>query len=216
MKVLDETSIIGGFQKQSFIDWDGRTTAVIFTKGCNFRCGFCHNPALVLPRLFSTLPVVNVEEVIQYLKGRVGWLDGVVVTGGEPTIHATLPTLLERIKSLGFEIKLDTNGTNPKMVERLISSKLVNYVAMDIKTTLQEPNYQKIVRSVVPNAVSLVEQTLQVLRHSGIGYQLRTTVVPQCHTAQVVEALKVQFKSESYVLQEYRDGDTVEKLDLHA
>ena len=111
---------IGGLVKQSFVDWDGVLSAVVFTKGCNFRCGYCHNPALVVPALMRERPDVAESEVFDYLARRRGWLDGVVVTGGEPTLHAGLPAFLERVKALGYRVKLDTNGTNPEMLRRLI------------------------------------------------------------------------------------------------
>ncbi len=124
---------IGGLVKQSFVDWDGVLSAVVFTKGCNFRCGYCHNPALVVPALMRERPDVAESEVFDYLARRRGWLDGVVVTGGEPTLHAGLPAFLERVKALGYRVKLDTNGTNPEMLRQLIASGAVDFVAMDIK-----------------------------------------------------------------------------------
>ena len=113
---------IGGLVKQSFVDWDGVLSAVVFTKGCNFRCSYCHNPALVVPALMRERPDVAESEVFDYLARRRGWLDGVVVTGGEPTLHAGLPAFLERVKALGYRVKLDTNGTNPEMLRQLIAS----------------------------------------------------------------------------------------------
>lgn len=124
---------IGGLVKQSFVDWDGVLSAVVFTKGCNFRCSYCHNPALVVPALMRERPDVAESEVFDYLARRRGWLDGVVVTGGEPTLHAGLPAFLERVKALGYRVKLDTNGTNPEMLRQLIASGAVDFVAMDIK-----------------------------------------------------------------------------------
>ena len=117
---------IGGLVKQSFVDWDGVLSAVVFTKGCNFRCSYCHNPALVVPALMRERPDVAESEVFDYLARRRGWLDGVVVTGGEPTLHAGLPAFLERVKALGYRVKLDTNGTNPEMLRQLIASGAVD------------------------------------------------------------------------------------------
>ncbi|MFR7708434.1 MAG: anaerobic ribonucleoside-triphosphate reductase activating protein [Alistipes inops] len=118
---------IGGLVKQSLVDWDGVLSAVVFTKGCNFRCGYCHNPALVVPALMRERPDVAESEVFDYLARRRGWLDGVVVTGGEPTLHAGLPAFLERVKALGYRVKLDTNGTNPEMLRQLIASGAVDF-----------------------------------------------------------------------------------------
>lgn len=115
---------IGGFIKQSLIDYPGKIAAVVFTQGCNFRCGYCHNPQLVLPELFLEQPELVPLNIISYLKEHKNWLDGVVVTGGEPTIHKDLPLFLKEIKGLGYSIKLDTNGSNPYMLERIVKEKL--------------------------------------------------------------------------------------------
>ena len=114
---------IASLQKQSFIDWEGKTAAVIFTKGCNFRCGYCHNPSLVLPHLLDRTPDLSEKEIMGYLLSRKNWLDGVVITGGEPTIQPDLPTFMAAVKEAGFAIKLDTNGTNPDMLNELIKNK---------------------------------------------------------------------------------------------
>ncbi|HZJ73928.1 MAG TPA: anaerobic ribonucleoside-triphosphate reductase activating protein, partial [Perlabentimonas sp.] len=128
---------IGGFVKQSFIDWEGKITSVIFTKGCNFRCGFCHNPSLVLPKLIEQTPDIEVAAITEHLRKRKQWLDGVVITGGEPTLHNDLSTFIKTIKELGYPVKLDTNGSNPTLLKKLIADNSVDYVAMDIKTTLK-------------------------------------------------------------------------------
>lgn len=210
-EILSLQQIIGGFQKQSLIDWEGRVVAVIFTKGCNLRCRFCHNPSLVLPGLMENLPTYSLSLVYDYLCARANWLDGVVITGGEPTIHPQLPKLISLIVSLGYEVKLDTNGTNPSMLSELLAHRLLNYIAVDIKTLLERTYYQQITGTSLANEVDMVKRTIEILRASGIGYQLRTTVVPKFHSHQIVELLKNQFKFEKFVLQEFRDGDTIEK-----
>jgi pyruvate formate lyase activating enzyme len=134
---------IAGLIKQSYIDYPGKMAAVVFTQGCNFRCGYCHNPSLVLPRLFHHNKLVAVSDVLIHLENRKDWLDGVVITGGEPTIHGDLPDFLRQIKSLGYLVKLDTNGSNPLMLEKVIKENLVDFIAMDIKTLLQEELYAK-------------------------------------------------------------------------
>ncbi|NJO88455.1 MAG: anaerobic ribonucleoside-triphosphate reductase activating protein [Chloroflexia bacterium] len=136
---------IGGFVKQSLIDYPGKIAAVVFTQGCNFRCGYCHNPQLVLPNLFIERFDLAPLNIISYLEQHRNWLDGVVVTGGEPTIHKDLPLFLKEIKKLGYAIKLDTNGTNPHLLEQIIKNKLADYIAMDIKIAPEKNLYGKII-----------------------------------------------------------------------
>lgn len=125
---------IGGFTKQSFIDWEGKTTAVIFTKGCNFRCEYCHNPELVYPKLMEQSEDILETEIFDFLSTRKNWLDGVVITGGEPTLQKDLKELIVKIKKMDFAVKLDTNGFFSKILKELLKSNLIDYVAMDIKT----------------------------------------------------------------------------------
>ena len=204
---------IGGFVKQSFIDWEGKITAVIFTKGCNFRCGFCHNPSLVLPKLIEQTPDIELDTIIDYLKTRKQWLDGVVITGGEPTLHNDLSILIATIKELGYLVKLDTNGTNPSLLKSLITSNSVDFVAMDIKTILEQDEYSKICNYHNPNLINLVKDSIEILKSSEIDYQLRTTVIPKYHSDRTIVTLKKEFSYCNYKLQPFRDGDTVEKME---
>ena len=203
---------IGGFVKQSFIDWEGKITSVIFTKGCNFRCGFCHNPSLVLPTLIEQTPDIEPAAIFEYLTTRKQWLDGVVITGGEPTLHSDLSTFIETIKGLGYPVKLDTNGSNPTLLKNLIAENSVDYVAMDIKTTLKQYEYSKICGCNNPNLVNCVKESVEILRESGINYQLRTTEIPEYHSADTIAALKKKFSYCNYKLQPFRDGNTIERM----
>jgi pyruvate formate lyase activating enzyme len=125
---------IKGFIETSLIDWDGKLVSVFFLPGCNFRCPFCHNHQLwKAPQKVETVPW---QKVSDFLKGKKGWIDGVVITGGEPTVHADLPEFIESLREMGLLIKLDTNGANPEMLQSLIDKKLVDYVAMDLKASL--------------------------------------------------------------------------------
>ncbi|MBR4355786.1 MAG: anaerobic ribonucleoside-triphosphate reductase activating protein, partial [Elusimicrobiaceae bacterium] len=126
----------GGLIKFTLIDFPGRPAAVIFTQGCNFRCRYCHNPELVYPHLF-TEPVPQ-EEIMSFLQRRQGTLEGVVVSGGEPTLHDDLPAFMASVKALGYALKLDTNGSRPDMIQELIDKKLVDYIAMDLKAPLEK------------------------------------------------------------------------------
>ena len=201
---------IASLQKQSFIDWEGKTVAVVFTKGCNFRCGYCHNPSLVLPHLLNSTPDISEKEIFNYLQNRKNWLDGVVITGGEPTIHADLPEFVASIKKLGFQIKLDTNGTNPSMLIKLIKYKLVDYIAMDIKTVLEADKYGEVVGIKDDRMIDKISSSIEILRSENISYQFRTTIIPDLHTPEIKNRLVEQFSTDNYVLQEFRHGVTID------
>lgn len=164
---------IGGYVPCSLSDYPGgRVAAAVFTQGCNWRCPWCHNPALVYPERFTvSLPE---EEVFARLALRSGRLDGVVVSGGEPTLHGDLAEFLERIKALGFLVKLDTNGSRPAVVRALLAARLVDFVAMDIKAPW--PRYAE--AAGVPVDTAALAETVELLRGSGVEHQLRTTRRP--------------------------------------
>ena len=127
---------IGGLLKFTLIDFPGRPAAVVFTQGCNFRCRYCHNPELVYPHMFAE-PVAE-EEIDAFLKRRQGTLEGIVVSGGEPTLHEDLPQFLAKLKGMGYATKLDTNGTRPEVLKQLIQGKLLDFIAMDLKAPLEK------------------------------------------------------------------------------
>ena len=201
---------IGGFLKQSLIDWDGRIVAVVFTKGCNFRCGYCHNPSLVIPRLLETTPDLNADEIFGYLERRRNWLDGVVVTGGEPTLHKDLAAFLERIRNLGLEVKLDTNGTHPDVLSELFRKKLVNFVALDVKHFVSRDHYARVTPTVTDAQIEAIRRTLALLReHPEVGHQFRTALIPGVHAPEVAAQLSAMFAPDPIRFQEFRDGDLV-------
>ncbi len=203
---------IAGLVKQSFIDYPDKMASVIFTQGCNFRCGYCHNPSLVLPELFGQNKIIDVDEVLRYLDSRRGWLEGVVVTGGEPTIHGDLPDFLRAIRNLGYCIKLDTNGTNPDMLERLLAEKLLDFMAMDIKSNPDANSYSQIIGKDATLIMPNIWRSIKLIQNSGIGYQFRTTVIPNVHPIGITDDI-IRFLEydANFVRQEYRDGDTVAK-----
>ena len=162
---------IGGLQKFSLIDFPGKMAAVIFTQGCNFRCPFCHNPDLVLPEKFSE--PISEQEILEFLEKRQGQLNGVVVTGGEPTIQGDLKPFLKKIKDLGFAIKLDTNGNTPEVLKDLFENNLVDYVAMDVKAPLAK--YSEITGVEIDQ--SKIKKSIDLILSSGLDYQFRTTVI---------------------------------------
>ncbi len=163
---------IKGWQKTSLIDFSPYTVSVIFLGGCSFRCDYCHNPDLVLN--FNKIPDIDVNEVIEYLKSKKKWIDGVCITGGEPTIYKDLPEFVSKFKEIGMKIKLDTNGTNPLMIKELIEAKLVDYIAMDIKTVLEE--YEKV--TVVNVDKDKIKESIDLIRNSSVDYEFRTTLIP--------------------------------------
>lgn len=162
---------IGGIQKLSLVDYPGKACAALFTIGCNMRCGYCHNPELVLPERYAdTIPE---DDILTFLATRVGKLDGVTISGGEPTMHNDLPDFMKKIKALGFLVKLDTNGTNPDMLQQLFADNLINYIAMDVKGALR--NYQEIVAR--PVDLDAIVASIALIKASGIDCEFRTTVV---------------------------------------
>ena len=163
--------LIGGFQKFSLIDYPDKICAIIFTQGCDFRCPYCHNPELVEPKLFSQ-PVPE-DEIFSFLEKRKGKLEAVEITGGEPTLQPDLIEFTKKIKDMGFLVKLDSNGTNPNIVEKAIKKKLVNYLTMDIKAPLEK--YSDVVK--VNVGTDKIKRSVSLIMNSGIDYELRTTVV---------------------------------------
>ncbi len=160
---------IGYLQRTSFIDYPGKLSAIIFTQGCNFSCPYCHNPELVDPAQFGE--PIAADDVLEFLETRRGKLDGVVITGGEPTLHADLPDLIGRIRELGFAVKLDTNGTNPAMLARLLADGQLDYLAMDIKAPLA------MYEAVAGAGAAKIAESIELIMASGIDYEFRTTLV---------------------------------------
>lgn len=196
---------IGGLEKQSLVDWESKVVSVVFTKGCNFRCFYCHNVQLVCPGLYNSNVDISAESVVSYLRERKDWLDGVVISGGEPTIQPELKEFAFRIKDLGLLVKLDTNGTNPDLVREMINEKLVDYISMDIKTIPCPVLYNNIIGISDPEIVIRITKTLNILRNSNLPFQLRTTLIPEHHTNSIIDRLKEFCQGCSYVLQPYRE-----------
>lgn len=163
---------IKGFMKTSMLDYPGKLSACIFLSKCNFRCPYCHNVELVNDDV--RLIPFETEKVFDYLDKKKKWMDGVVISGGEPTLHKDLPDLCKKIKDLGYSIKLDTNGTNPKMLKELIDNKLVDYVAIDIKSSKKKYDTATNVKS----DITSVEASVKLLMDSSVDYEFRSTVLP--------------------------------------
>jgi pyruvate formate lyase activating enzyme len=174
---------IKGFLETSFIDWPGRSCAVIFLGGCNFRCPFCHNHPLVLQP--GELLSHELETVLLRLRPLKQWLGGVCVSGGEPTLSPGLPALLARLRAEGFAIKLDTNGSQPEVLATLLDAGLLDMVAMDVKAPLEQELYDRCCG--VRVELSRISTSISLIRESGIAHQFRMTVVPELHTAAAVK-----------------------------
>lgn len=162
--------IFGGLEKCTLVDYPGKVACMVYTIGCNFRCPYCHNPELIDETVEVTLSEAT---ILDFLDTRRELLDGVVITGGEPTMHEELPVFMRRIKDKGFLVKLDTNGTNPKMLQQVIDEGLVDYIAMDIKSPL-ETYSQTVAR---PVDVESIRESIRILLSFPVPYEFRTTVV---------------------------------------
>ena len=203
------------------VDFPGKLAATVFTGGCNLRCPFCHN-ALLVNRLAENPETHSVEEILDFLKRRKGLLDGVVLSGGEPLMQNDAAEFLEQVRSLGYAVKLDTNGCYPEELEEILKRKLVDYVAMDIKNSREK--YGATVG--IPGFdVTPIEQSAALLKNSGIDFEFRTTVVKEFHTAQDIVSIGQWLAgSPRYYLQQFVDsGDlvgtgctAVEPLELQA
>ncbi len=182
--------LIGGLQKTTVIDFPGRLACTVFTVGCNLRCPFCHNKDLVSKELFekSKLSFLKESEFFLFLKKRKKILDGVCITGGEPTLQKDLINFCQKIKLLDLEVKLDTNGTNPEIVSKLIDKKLIDFIAMDIKRPFD--NYQQATGTNF--SINKIKKTLKIIWQSGLPYELRTTVVPGIHNKKILMKLAKQ------------------------
>jgi len=210
---------IKGFIETSFSDWPGKVVSVLFLPSCNFRCGYCHNHELVLhPERFSDFPW---QAILEGTEKHKGWIDGVCVTGGEPTLHSWLPSLLRELRSskkltpegkpLG--IKLDTNGTHPEVLDRLIGEGLLDYVAMDLKGPLQKERYAAITG--VPHGeenIDCLRTTIQILLKGKVAHEFRTTLVPGLIEEEEVYSLARQVRgAQRYTLQNFNPRETLKE-----
>ena len=198
---------INGFQKLTVLDYPGKVACIIFTPGCNFRCPFCHNAALVTHIDKDTY--IDAEEVLAYLKKRQGILDGVVITGGEPLLQDGIEEFIGKIKDLGYSVKLDTNGSFPEKLISLVEKGLVDYVAMDIKNSKA-----KYITTIGVNNIDMaaIEKSVDFLLQNKVDYEFRTTSVDGFHTVEDIQDIVVWIKgAHKYFLQNFVDsGDLIE------
>ncbi|MCG8473116.1 MAG: anaerobic ribonucleoside-triphosphate reductase activating protein [Desulfobacterales bacterium] len=196
--------IIGGLNKCSLIDYPGKLGAVVFTHGCNLTCPYCHNAGLVKGQ--GPEELYDEEEVFSFLKGRVGRLDAVVVSGGEPSLHSDLPEFISRVKEMGFLVKLDTNGSFPKVLKGLLERELLDYVAMDIKTdpAAYVPHLSK--RSFEAE----IRESVRLVMDSGVHHEFRTTCAAPFIDEAVLDTIAHMIEgAELYALQEFNPKHTL-------
>lgn len=204
--------LILGLTKTTLLDYPGKVAATIFTGGCNFRCPFCHNGNLVLNP--SLEPAVSEEEVFEHLIKRKNVLEGVCVSGGEPTIQGDLPEFLSKIKALGYLIKLDTNGMHPEIIQKLIEDKLVDYIAMDIKNTYEKYEITSGIKNI---DVAKIKQSIDYLINGALPYEFRTTLVKEYHQEEdIMEMARMISGADTWYLQSFKDSDYVIKKGLAA
>lgn len=199
----EENMKIGGLQKMTLIDYPRKISATVFTCGCNFACPMCHNPELL-----DCKTQIKKEDFFNWLKTRKDLLDGVCITGGEPTINKDLPEFIRKIKEMDFLVKLDTNGSSPKMLEKLYKEKQLDFVAMDIKSSKEK--YQKACNKKIN--IDNIRKSINLIRNSNVDYEFRTTVIPEIIEEDDIKKIGQWIKgSKAYVLQQFRPAKTLDK-----
>ena len=186
----------------SLIDWEGKIVSTLYVPSCNFRCPYCYNCDLILhPENF---PNLSQREIDSFLLERKDFIDGICMSGGEPTLYPDLPTYFKKIRDKGFLIKLDTNGTNPKLLKKLLDLGLVDYIAMDIKSSLDFNNYSKAAGIKDKAVLEKVKDSIGLIINSKIDYEFRTTVVPLFHSEEtIMEIAQYISGAKKYVLQNF-------------
>lgn len=196
--------IIQGIQKLTLLDYPGKLATTVFLGGCNFRCPFCHNASLVLSP--SSKGCMSEDELFEFLESRKGKIAAVCISGGEPTLYSDLPLFISKIKEMGFLVKLDTNGSNTEMIYSLLSDELIDYVAMDIKSS--KDGYDEATGGEVD--LDAIEQSVMLLLNSDIEYEFRTTVVRELHTAEHIRDIAEWIRgAKRYYLQTYKDSGDI-------
>jgi pyruvate formate lyase activating enzyme len=198
---------IGGLQKLTLIDFPGKVACTVFLSGCNFRCPFCYSPELVLPEKIKNNPGISEREFFNFLKERKNLLEGITICGGEPSSDKKLPGFAKKIKKMGFSVKLDTNGSNPEMLEKLIGEKLIDYVAMDIKGPKEK--YGQIAGTKID--LGKIQKSIDILKEGKVDYEFRSTIIPSLHAKEdVIEMAKWIKGAKRYYLQAFLPEKTID------
>lgn len=202
--------LILGLQKTTLIDYPGKLACVVFLAGCNFRCPWCYSSELVLPIKIAKQPRISEKDFFDFLRERKGLLEGVVICGGEPTINKDLSQFIEKIKKLGFKVKLDTNGSNPEVLKSLIDLKLIDYVAMDIKASFNNKAYSSLLGEGV--TIDDIKKSVIILKNNNVDFEFRTTVVNSIHQKEeFIEIAKwIGGPNIKYYLQNFRAEKTID------
>ncbi len=196
--------IFKGFQKTSLIEYPGKIASIVWVAGCNFRCPFCYNLDLVLNP--EKLDSITEEEVINHLKENKKWIDALAITGGEPTLHEDLPDFIKKVKELNLLVEIETNGTNPAMLDYLIKNKLVDYIAFDIKAPLIFEEYKKATRIINKKLFENIKKSISLVMNSNIDYEFRITVVPKLHNKEKLIQIAKQLKGiKRFCLQQFKN-----------
>lgn len=200
---------IKGLQKTTLIDWEGKVATELFLGGCNFKCGFCHSRELVLNP--EKLESISYNDIDSFLLSKKGWIDGVVITGGEPTLYQKkLINLISKIKKESFPVKLDTNGTNPELLKKLINMNLLDYIAMDVKAPLNQKLYSDAVG--VSLDIDSIIKSKDLIIASGVDYEFRTTVIPNLISIKEIESIvKSITPCKRYRIQQFQPKDTLDE-----
>jgi pyruvate formate lyase activating enzyme len=193
------------FQKTTLQDYPGKISSIVFTKGCNYRCGYCHNPDLI--SVYGK-NFIDHDEIFNYLKKRKKILQGLVITGGEPTLQTDLEEFIIKVKEIGLDVKLDTNGSNPNVIERLINKKLVDYIAMDYKYPIN--NYYQIIKTQInPDSIN---QSKDIIMNSKIDYEFRVTIIEKLFNKEILEKISDEIKGAKKIqLQGFRNEVVFDK-----
>lgn len=200
----------GGYLPASFLDWEGHVSAVIFCLGCNFRCPWCHNGELALGRGEP----LGLAQILADIKRRAAFLDGVVISGGEPTLQTGLPDLVRTITELGLPVKLDTNGSRPEVIEALLNEGLVEHVAMDIKAPLGAASYERLTGTHVN--VEKIRASMEIIKSRAPSYEFRTTYVPALHSRSDLLALREALRCEPWRVQCFKPNNCLDEKFLTA
>jgi pyruvate formate lyase activating enzyme len=200
--------LFGGLQKTTLVDYPGKVAATVFVAGCNFRCPYCHNPELVLPELIKKQPKIKEKEIFDFLTKRKNLLEGICITGGEPTMQSDLIEFVKKVKDLGFLIKLDTNGSCPDVLDNLINEKLIDYVAMDVKA----PKEKYEIFSEDEDIVEKIDKSIELLKQDKINYEFRTTLVSDLLDEQDILSIVNWIKfAPHYYLQRFQNSKVLDQ-----
>lgn len=202
--MADSGIIIKGILPMTTIDYKGKMASTIFLQGCNFGCPFCHNPELV--PIVGEEPFLKSEEVLAYLEEHKEWVDAVCISGGEPTIHKGLPDFLRKLKTAGFFVKVQTNGTNPEMIKTLISERIINYISMDIKAPPEK--YEMLAGKKCD--IAMIKESAKIIMNGGIEYSFHTTVSPQLSALDIIKIGEWLRGAKTYYLQQFRPEKTLD------